>query len=66
MTGQMMIAIKKFLLRERTDCLLVYGDTNSILAVALTAAKAGAWFSQSFAGRAGRVSGERMPGGLCC
>ena len=39
MTAHMMIAIEDVLLKENPDMLLVYGDTNSTLAAALTAAK---------------------------
>jgi len=39
MTGKMQIALEKIFINDRPDCVLVYGDTNSTLAAALTAAK---------------------------
>jgi len=39
MTGQMLEAIEREILRRRPDWILVYGDTNSTLAGALAAAK---------------------------
>lgn len=41
MTGKMMMALEKIFVNDKPDCVLVYGDTNSTLAAALTAAKLG-------------------------
>jgi len=39
MTGQMIEEIEKVALKEKPDCMMVYGDTNSTLAGAIVASK---------------------------
>ena len=39
MTGKMMMGLEKVFAAEKPDCILVYGDTNSTLAAAVTASK---------------------------
>ena len=39
MTGRMIIEIEKYLISEKPDMVLVYGDTNSTLAASISASK---------------------------
>lgn len=50
MTGAMMVALEKAMKDERPDVVLLYGDTNSTLAGALSAAKLGIPFCHAEAG----------------
>ena len=58
-TGQMLMGIEKVLIDERTDIVLVEGDTNTVLAGALSACKVGVKVGHVEAGL--RSYDRRMP-----
>jgi UDP-GlcNAc3NAcA epimerase len=76
MTGMMMEGIEQVILKEKPDAVLVFGDTNSTLAGALTAAKlhvklihveAGIRsFNMYMAEEVNRILTDRVSNLLCC